>query len=391
MIENHKTSFYPFFNLFLQLKTKYSLQLQDYLSFFKVFRNSFEIKNKDDLKTICKLLWLKKHEDYEISWFNDVFDVEFENELKNFKLFLNKFNFDDKQQQNNTKNPDIPDKNLNSQNKENEDNTNPDELQNNQNKNQEISNISDTEYQELYMQITDTKSDNSLESERKKLLSEFNFTFSKNNFYPIQERPLQITVRNLRDISYISDFNTIDTNECAENIAKNKYLTEIKYQTEIVNNAKAVVIIDILGSMSVFKYLSRQVADIISSQIDTEIYYSYNLQTDFMYSDIKMTKEIKWEKFDKTAFNGKYVILISDAGAAKGNYSSERIDKSKVLLTEIGKYAKNIVWLNPMPRYRWRKSSAIYISLLVKMFDISNDSLPLAIQYLKNNNKILNN
>jgi len=240
------------------------------------------------------------------------------------------------------------------------------------------------DYETVYLSMGQDANAVQSESQQNELKSTYHFTFSHRNFLPFAERPLQIHWRSLRNMVYEPDFETIDVAACTANIAQKGFLSEIFYEHTPKNKMQLVTIVDNWGSMGVFRWLSSQITDIISSQIKNEVYYCYNLPEPFLYSDTEMKTKKEWRNF-REKLNGKHVIFISDAGAAKGNYSSARIKRTKEILNDIRRIAKNVVWLNPMPEHRWRKTSAIYISLAVQMYEISENGLQQTIHYLKNN------
>jgi uncharacterized protein with von Willebrand factor type A (vWA) domain len=59
---------------------------------------------------------------------------------------------------------------------------------------------------------------------------------------------------------------------------------------------------------------------------------------------------------------GVPVLVVSDAGAARGSVDASRIEGSLALLNRLASESRRIVWVNPMPRYRWAGSSASVIA-----------------------------
>ena len=78
------------------------------------------------------------------------------------------------------------------------------------------------------------------------------------------------------------------------------------------------------------------------------------------------------------------VLIFSDAGAAKNNYSTERIEKTAEFLNGLGRYTKKIIWLNPLPATRWMATSAEAIAeRQVSMYALDGKSLQKAIDRFK--------
>lgn len=370
---------YPLFDFFLLLQQKYSLRLDDYHSLLAIINQDRNIKTEEKLLCLCKALWLKNNDDND--WFENSFCNFIVTEKTQFLTLLNEQNTSKepklKKSERDKPEPDNPEPD-NQEPDEQNPKTEPDELRRAQ---------QSKEYETLYLSAGDQKAEKSIGSDRNEMETKFHFSFSSRNFMPLAERPLQINWRSLRNMVYETDFETIDVATCVKNIAEKGFIAEIPYAKELKNSVQLVTMIDNYGSMSVFRWLVQQTNDIISSQITNNVYYCYNLPIPNLFLDRELKKKVNWKQFHQTKLNSKYVIIISDAGATKGSYSRERIEKTKEMIVQIRKTAKNIIWLNPMPNHRWRKTSAIYISLFVKMFELSETGIMQAIQFLKNNNQ----
>ena len=77
------------------------------------------------------------------------------------------------------------------------------------------------------------------------------------------------------------------------------------------------------------------------------------------------------------------VLLISDAGAARGGFSPERALHTAVFLGRLKQQFGQIAWLNPMPRERWPGTTAEVIAQLAPMFAITRAGLDGAIDVLR--------
>jgi hypothetical protein len=77
------------------------------------------------------------------------------------------------------------------------------------------------------------------------------------------------------------------------------------------------------------------------------------------------------------------VLIFSDAGAARGAYSEERIELTEMFLTQLRQRIRYIAWLNPMPEKRWFGTTAGEIADLVPMFEMTRRGLQDAIDLLR--------
>jgi uncharacterized protein len=71
------------------------------------------------------------------------------------------------------------------------------------------------------------------------------------------------------------------------------------------------------------------------------------------------------------------VIIVSDAGAATATYSPERIAGVVRFLEQISPCVRRLLWLNPLPSERWRSTSAQAIAQVLdgRMISLDADSL----------------
>ncbi|NWF61469.1 MAG: hypothetical protein HXY43_20010 [Fischerella sp.] len=77
------------------------------------------------------------------------------------------------------------------------------------------------------------------------------------------------------------------------------------------------------------------------------------------------------------------VLIFSDAGAARGGLSLERLELTEKFLNQLKQKARYIAWLNPMAKERWFGTTAGEIAPLVPMFDFSHQGLDGVIDVLR--------
>ena len=80
---------------------------------------------------------------------------------------------------------------------------------------------------------------------------------------------------------------------------------------------------------------------------------------------------------------GAAVVLISDAGAARRQYDIYRLLDTVAFLKALKTYTAKYVWLNPLPRERWQKSTAAQIARHVPMFALDRAGMYQAVNLLR--------
>lgn len=81
------------------------------------------------------------------------------------------------------------------------------------------------------------------------------------------------------------------------------------------------------------------------------------------------------------AFTG--ALFISDAGAARRRYSTERVEGTRRMLARVGAKLRRAAWINPAPRSRWIGTSAQDIAGMVPMFEANRAGFDAALRVLR--------
>lgn len=84
-------------------------------------------------------------------------------------------------------------------------------------------------------------------------------------------------------------------------------------------------------------------------------------------------------------FAGGALLVLSDAGSARGLQSRRRVSRTKAFLETAANLGIEVVWINPMPERRWGGSSAAQIAREgpVLMLPLDGVNLARAVDYLR--------
>ena len=77
------------------------------------------------------------------------------------------------------------------------------------------------------------------------------------------------------------------------------------------------------------------------------------------------------------------MLLVSDAGAARGDYDEQRVEDTKKFLEKLHQYTYLYAWINPLPHSRWKGTTAEDIACFVPMYSLNRDGLNDAINILR--------
>ncbi|MGK7916921.1 MAG: hypothetical protein AB4038_15485 [Prochloraceae cyanobacterium] len=154
-----------------------------------------------------------------------------------------------------------------------------------------------------------------------------------------------------------------------------------------VNRAELLLLVDQDGSMVPFHALSRRLGKTASrgGRLGRAgIYYFHNCPIEYLYRDpYQLEAESVADILSRLRPDRSSVLIFSDAGAARGGFSPERIELTEAFLNQLRQEVRYIAWLNPMPRSRWENTTAGQIEQLVPMFEFSRRGLQDAIGVLR--------
>ena len=227
----------------------------------------------------------------------------------------------------------------------------------------------------------------------KKVTSTRKFSFS-DYYFDISKRQMQQATRFLPSFQPSLSANEIDIEASIEKFAQVGTISKpvFKRRERITNNV--LLLIDSKGSMLAFEKLISVFSEALKDSFKAHKvgnknkvaqYYFYNVVHDFCY---KNTAHSQYEKTAKiiNRLNPKYsnIIIISDAGAARGGNSDGRFKETLQFVFKFKRVAHKMVWLNPLPEERWKGTTAERIARFIPMFSLnSQHNLQCAVEVLR--------
>ncbi|NER91122.1 hypothetical protein [Moorena sp. SIO3A2] len=208
-----------------------------------------------------------------------------------------------------------------------------------------------------------------------------------NNDLPVTYRQMKQGWRYLRHLMGEGVPTELDLEATVEQIGQQGFLLNPVVKPRRINKIELLLLIDQDGSMVPFHHLSQALVDTASrggrfNQV--RVYYFHNCPSDYLYQDPYHLEAVPIEDCLSQLPKIRVVCLIfSDAGAARGQFSSRRRRRTKFFLKELKHYVPPIAWLNPFPRDRWESTTAEEIAKLVPMFEVNRQGFDQAIEILR--------
>ncbi|PSL27672.1 hypothetical protein [Chitinophaga ginsengisoli] len=249
------------------------------------------------------------------------------------------------------------------------------DVSNDQGSSQTTETLADEEVGELNFYISEVKDDTgatTADHNYNHLFRKKNYTFD-NRYLPVSRRFIEQTIRSLRYKVPGAGRPTVDIPATVEEVARKGYFDEWKLTEEDGFVTRWTLLIDHEGSMVAFKDLTDAIVESATTgnvKNEGDVFYFRNYPSEYLFTNPEHTRSVKLRKLITSP--PRNILIVSDAGAARGYYSEDRVRKVFRLLYQLRSH--RIAWLNPLPEQRWKGTSAEKISTYVKMFEPGNDN-----------------
>lgn len=208
-----------------------------------------------------------------------------------------------------------------------------------------------------------------------------NFLFT-DEYFPVTRRQMIKGWQFLRYKEKSGLRDEIDIKATINKVARDGLFLEPVFRTDVRNREDVLIIYaDCQGSMAPFHELTNRLVATARGEgghPKAKVYYFQNCPLAYVYESSNFGKPVKLkESLLKANRNTTMAVVISDAGAARGNADEvrkeARLEKTKKFLAELNQRCNHTVWLNPMPAHRWNNTAAELISeevfLMVPVLD----------------------
>jgi len=210
---------------------------------------------------------------------------------------------------------------------------------------------------------------------------------------PISRRAMAQGWRHLRRLVKDGPCDLIDLDATVERSARLGWYDGPVLERRATDRGHLVLLVDQGGSMVPFHRLTRDLVHTVaeSSLGQVDIAYFQNVPADEVYLDPHRTRKLPLDLLlaDCTPESG--LLLVSDAGAARGALERQRFAATARLLVQLKRQSHAIAWLNPVPSrrdphgtgQRWAGSTAQLIAAIVPMFPMDEDGFGNAMDVLR--------
>ena len=215
------------------------------------------------------------------------------------------------------------------------------------------------------------------------------YTFSS-DYLPISSRQMKQNWRYLRRAARLGPPVDLDVAATVQKIAREGAMTAPVLRPRRINRTDLILLLDHGGSMVPFHGLAERLAEtaVRGGKLgQAAIYYFHDCPIRYLYHDRAFLEpELIDNRLQKMHPLHSSVSIFSDGGAARGNDDRQRLEATAAFLTLLRQAVRHIAWLNPMPKARWRHTSAGTIARHVPMFEANPAGVHEAIKALRGHN-----
>ncbi|MEZ4959257.1 MAG: hypothetical protein R2830_05530 [Saprospiraceae bacterium] len=257
-----------------------------------------------------------------------------------------------------------------------------------------------TKYLNLSIGLSDTESTSRAVEDAESYEDDFFYT---NDYHVITFREMIQGWRYFRLQQPLGFSDEIDIPAIIQDITREGMFTELRFKKAFLNREDSLLILaDRRGSMTPFHSLVDSLVNTAKKEgghHKAQVYYFQNYPMHYVYQTPFFTSPRHVNAvLSRVSSEHTYVLIISDAGAAKGLVNENRLNATGIVpktdkdgnvetneagkpiytldqgsfLGELLRCTKDVVWLNPMPRNRWRGTSAEVLANTpkVKMYSL---------------------
>ena len=219
---------------------------------------------------------------------------------------------------------------------------------------------------------------------------EFHF---KPTDFPIQLQDVQVSWRLLRQAKQVGLDYELDLEATLVQIEQEGIFSNVVMRPVRTRRAELLLLIDDSSAMiPFFPALAPFIQAIKEARITPACIYRFTSYPDeYLYHWHYPTQaESLTSLLPKLHRHRTVALIFSDAGAATATYTQERIQGILKFLTALSPCVRQIIWLNPLPSQRWEQTSAWTIDAVLngKMLTYEPASLQRATREIPQESKI---
>jgi uncharacterized protein len=208
---------------------------------------------------------------------------------------------------------------------------------------------------------------------------------------PLGRRYMEQAWRTLRRVAHSSVTAELGISETIEKLYRDGALLEPVFLRERRNQTRLLILQDVGGSMVPFERMCQAVIEtaISGGLKHLQTAYFHDIPEEIVFREPWLARPLALERL-LAAFTKGSVLIISDAGAARGGLDGDRIRRTKEAVERILRYTAKLAWLNPTPESRWptTTANAVRRQVPLTMASLSHEGLQQILDALRSGPRV---
>ena len=197
---------------------------------------------------------------------------------------------------------------------------------------------------------------------------------------PVPLETIRGSWQTLRQLVRAGQEEELDLEGTIARINRNGVFSEVVLRPRLVQRAELLLLIDESEAMVPFRPAIQPLITAVEEQrVNPAQLYRFTVFPDeFLYQWQHPTKALPLVSLLSRLHRSRTVVwIVSDAGAATGIYSSERLNGVIEFLTQLLPCIRELLWINPLPAARWQGTTAEAIAQALDGHMIALDPISL--------------
>lgn len=202
---------------------------------------------------------------------------------------------------------------------------------------------------------------------------------------PVSRRSMAYSWHYLRRPVKDGPRDRFDLPATVDRVARQGFFDRPVLGRRVTDHSHLILLVDQGGSMIPFHRLTRELVETLDEaglgRVD--IRYFQNTPAAQIYLDPHRTHPVPLTDLVAECNSDSSVLIVSDAGAARGGRDQARFRATVRVLVGIKQRTARLAWLNPVPEVRWAGTTAQLIGATVSMFPMDEDGFGNAVDRLR--------
>ena len=203
---------------------------------------------------------------------------------------------------------------------------------------------------------------------------------------PMGRREMATIWRHLRLLQRQGPETELDVEGTIEQVSRYGFLAHPTFRSKRRNRARLLMLVDRSSEMNPFdSFIAAFLESVRRGGLlgHVAVYYFQGCPGSMLFAAPELTVARPLKQILAEHARDGSVAVVSDAGAARSEYSIERAHEIQAFLRTVRSATYRYVWLNPLPHDRWSVATAVEVARMAPMFPMDRAGMIDAVSILR--------